>query len=82
MKPLHHGLRHEPCSAADIAAAAAAALDPCTREYRELRRQLWAEGAFEPRASFYALKQVRVRVRARVRVKVRVRVRVRVRGSG
>ena len=47
VKPLHHGLLHDPCSAADIAAAAAADADPCTLEYRELRRQLWEEGAFE-----------------------------------
>ena len=57
---LHHGLLHDPCSASDIAASAAAAADPCTLEYRELRRQLWEEGAFEPRASYYALKQVLV----------------------
>jgi len=54
---LHHGLLHDPCSASDIAASAAAAADPCTLEYRELRRQLWEEGAFEPRASYFALKQ-------------------------
>ena len=45
------------CTASDIAAAAVAAADPCTLEYRELRRRLWEEGAFAPRTSFYALKQ-------------------------
>jgi len=35
-----------------------AAVDLTTRDYRELRRELWAEGAFEPEPIFYMLKQL------------------------
>jgi delta8-fatty-acid desaturase len=35
-------------------------VDPATRDYRELRRAMWAEGQFQPDPVFYALKQALV----------------------
>ena len=52
------GKAAEHMSPADIAAAAAAASEAATLEYRELRGQLWAEGAFAPSALYSVVKQV------------------------
>jgi len=52
------GAAAEHMAPADIAAAAAAASEAATLEYRELRGQLWAEGAFAPSGLYSLIKQL------------------------